>query len=127
MSHAGPTPLRRRYLTRLLGYTAPPSGDELGYARVVLARLRALHRPFGIYDECDCKRDTETGETVHHDGQEVIDCGDFETCQPPMWFVCAHCCRDVAGEYLTLECTEHHIHGPGTPHCQTAAILGGAR
>lgn len=126
MVHKAPTTARRQNLSKLLGFT--PTA-ELVRARDTLAQLRALHRPFGIYPECSCPwvDDLDGLGGYKHDGGEVVNCGDFETCLPPTEYVCAHCCRDVSGDYFTLECAEHHQHGPGKPHCQTAAILAGAR
>jgi hypothetical protein len=93
--------------------TRPPSD--------VLAALRELHRPFGIYDECDCLWRTDANK--HRRPDHVVDCGEFDTCLDPMWFVCAHCCRDLDDSYQLERCHDSHDHGPGRPICQTTAII----
>jgi hypothetical protein len=88
--------------------TTPLPGD-------VIAALRELHKPHGIYDEC-CHHD-------HDDDAKVTNCGEFVTCLPPMYFVCRHCCCDQDDYYQLEVCVDSHDHGPGKPVCETAAIL----
>lgn len=86
----------------------------------VVAALKTLHRSFGIYEECGC----QPGE---HDDAEVVNCGDFETCLEPLWFVCAHCCRDLDNSYQFELCHDTHEHGPGQPICETARLIADLR
>jgi hypothetical protein len=79
------------------------------------ASLAKLHRPFGIHDEC-----------AHHEHDEnavVTNCGEFETCLPPTYLVCRHCCCDTDDCYQTEACVDSHDHGPGEPICETAALV----
>lgn len=80
------------------------------------ASLANLHRPFGIHDECYCKGGEHTGTTV-------TNCGEFETCLPPTYLVCRHCCCDTDDCYQTEACVDSHDHGPGEPICETAALV----
>ena len=96
---------------------------QLAELRHKITKLHELHRPFGIHDECDCKPD-DAGE-VTHAGPAVVDCGEYETCEPAVYRICAHCCCGADGEQ-TEECVSAHDHGTGKPVCVTVAILRGA-
>jgi hypothetical protein len=90
----------------------------------LVAKLRELHRPFGIHDECDCEWEDELGDYKHPDGATVVNCPEYVTCEPAMWFVCARCCRTDDGDCYQLEvCADTHDHGPGKPICETGALL----
>lgn len=79
-------------------------------------RVRALHRPVGIYDECDCP-DLAKAEG-HLDVYEVgITCN-------KLYEVCAECCCDDG--YQTEDCAIYHEHKLGeTHHCPTIRTLDG--
>ena len=95
-----------------------PDTSPAGDTGQLVAKLRELHRPFGIYDECDC-------DPEEHAGKTITDCGEFWTCLDPMYSICAHCCRDASGEQ-TENCASSHQHGRGKPICETAAIIAAA-
>ncbi len=118
-THAAPTPLRKRYLTRLLRSAPAPVPDgEPGLTAAVLEELRELHRPFAIYERCDCPE--------YDHAEPCTYAGDFVTCLPPSYYICGHCCRDAEG-IQSEECAADHPHGEGTPVCPTAAILDRAQ
>ena len=62
-------------------------------------RVRALHRAFGIYDECDCD-DPDPATHLDVDGVGL-------TCNL-MYRACAECCRDDV--YQTEGCASYHAH-----------------
>ena len=77
-------------------------------------RVRALHRPVGIYDECECP--DEAKSEGHEDVEEV-----GLTCNR-MYTVCAECCRDDV--YQTEDCANYHDHKPDEAHhCPTIRAL----
>ena len=77
-------------------------------------RVRALHRPVGIYDECECS--DEAKAEGHEDVEEV-----GLTCNR-MYTVCAECCRDDV--YQTEDCANYHDHKPDEAHhCPTIRAL----
>ena len=81
-----------------------------------LAEVRALHRPVGIYDECECSDEAKT--EGHEDVEEV-----GLTCNR-MYTVCAECCRDDV--YQTEDCANYHDHKPDEAHhCPTIRALDG--
>lgn len=82
-----------------------------------LAALRDLHRPFGIYDECDHKHEAVDGD--------VVDVDDIGLTCAKLYDVCRECCLG-GNDSQTEECVEGHDHGPGKPICKTAEILAGA-
>ena len=106
-----------------------PFGDSDLYAEVVdgaldaaaerdalaakVERVRALHRAFGIYDECDC----DAPDPATH--LDVDDVG--LTCNL-MYRVCAECCRDDV--YQTESCANYHAHRLDEDyHCPTIRAL----
>ena len=81
---------------------------------VKVERVRALHRPVGIYDECACS--DEAKAEGHEDVEEV-----GLTCNR-MYTVCAECCRDDV--YQTEDCASYHDHKPDEAHhCPTIRAL----
>ena len=81
------------------------------------AKLRELHKPHSIYDECDHNH-TEKDEAS---GVFEID-GIGLTCAK-LYDVCLACC-DVADDGSPSEtCTCEHNHGPNMPICKTREIL----
>ena len=81
-----------------------------------LDAVRALHRPVGIYDECEC-----SDEAKAEGHEDVEDIG--LTCNR-MYTVCAECCRDDV--YQTEDCASYHDHKPDEAHhCPTARALDG--
>ena len=76
-------------------------------------RVRALHRAFGIYDECDCDApDPATHLDVDYVGL---------TCNL-MYRVCAECCWDDV--YQTEGCASYHAHRLDEDyHCPTIRAL----
>ena len=78
-----------------------------------VARVRALHRAVGIYDECDC----DAPDPATH--LDVDDVG--LTCNL-MYRVCAECCRD--NMYQTEGCAIYHAHRLDEDyHCPTIRAL----
>ena len=76
-------------------------------------RVRALHRAFGIYDECDCD---DPDPATHLDVDDV-----GLTCNL-MYRVCAECCRDDV--YQTEDCANYHDHRLDEDyHCPTIRVL----
>ena len=81
-----------------------------------LDAVRALHRPVGIYDECEC-----SDEAKAEGHEDVEDIG--LTCNR-MYTVCAECCRDDV--YQTEDCANYHDHEPDEAHhCPTIRALDG--
>jgi hypothetical protein len=82
-------------------------------------RVRKLHKPFRIYEECD------HGFLLPEHGDDVvlIECEDFTTCEAGyMYSVCAECCCDGV-EQQTEECAGGHEHDGSKPLCRTLAAL----
>ena len=76
-------------------------------------RVRALHRAFGIYDECDCD-DPDPATHLDVDGVGL-------TCNL-MYRACAECCRDDV--YQTEDCANYHAHRLDEDyHCPTIRAL----
>jgi hypothetical protein len=84
-------------------------------------RLRALHKPFGIYDECG---HDHTG--AEHSRGECIQVDEVGlTCEAGLLYeICLECCyREYIGQ--SEECAAEHDHDKDRPICKTAAILEG--
>ena len=90
--------------------------DERDALAAAVARVRALHRPVGIYDECECS--DEAKAEGHEDVEDIgLTCNRIYT-------VCAECCRDDV--YQTEDCASYHDHKPDEAHhCPTIRALGG--
>lgn len=90
----------------------PTTGEELSnHYRAGFAAILKLHRPVGIYDECECT--DEQKEVGHEDIYEVgLTCNKLYT-------ICGECCRDDI--YQTEDCANNHPHNHCYP-CPTAII-----
>ena len=89
------------------------TADTLAALAAKVERVRALHRAFGIYDECDC----DAPDPATH--LDVDDVG--LTCNL-MYRVCAECCRDDV--YQTEDCANYHDHRLDEDyHCPTIRAL----
>lgn len=80
-----------------------------------LDRIRDLHKPFYIYDECGHK---------HQEGDEgVTDVDDVGlVCKDGLIYaVCSACCLEYGRQ--TETCAGGHKHGTFEPICATAEIL----
>jgi hypothetical protein len=88
--------------------------DRCLAAEATVERVRAIHKPFGIWDECDCP-DERKDDSDHVEIDEV-----GRTCRR-LYDVCAECCVD--NDYHTEGCADSHDHGPGKPICATIAAL----
>jgi hypothetical protein len=87
-------------------------------AEAAIARVRALHKPFRLYDECG--HDHEYGEA----GTQYIEDLANVTCEDGFLYeICYECCTQHRGEQ-SEECLDHD-HGPGKPICATVAALNG--
>jgi hypothetical protein len=95
------------------------TGDvyDISKARMVQA-LRALHRPFGVYDSCGHEHRANDAEAMYVD--EI-----GWTCEAGLTnTICEHCC--VQPNYgQSEECATDHKHGPDIPICPTMAIIEG--
>ena len=104
-------------LRRELAYMAEARDNARAEVERLSAQLnavRALHRPVGIYDECECS--AEAKAEGHEDVEEV-----GLTCNR-MYTVCAECCRDDV--YQTEGCASYHDHKPDEAHhCPTIRAL----
>lgn len=85
----------------------------------LIAAVRAgldLHKPFGIYDECDHDHsDKDVAEGV------AVDAGFYFACNDALQYrICTGCCTSGGDRpEQTEECVTHHDHGPGKPWCRT--------
>ena len=98
--------------TRTLLALLDAAGERDALAAKV-ERVRALHRAFGIYDECDCD---DPDPATHLDVDDV-----GLTCNL-MYRVCAECCLDDV--YQTEGCASYHAHRLDEDyHCPTIRAL----
>ena len=81
------------------------------------ARVRELHSPYKIYDECG-HRHTATDKGVQDVTHVGLACEDGY-----MYTVCRHCCTDAMDDQ-TEECVSEHDHGKSV--CPTNAALDGS-
>ena len=90
-------------------------GDERDRLAEQVERVRALHVPFRIYDECECEDTTTPG---HIDVEEVgITCN-------LLHIACRECCTSgVDIRYQTEDCANGHDHRD--TQCPTIAALDG--
>jgi hypothetical protein len=88
-----------------------------------LIRVVALHRPFGIYDECGHNHGDGEGDDSLIEVDEI-----GYVCEAGKQYdICTECCTDDLGwtQQQTERCAEDHTHGKDEPRCPTvAAILG---
>lgn len=85
-------------------------------AAEALERVRALHRPYSIYGECDCPE--EKDESTHVEVEEV-----GRTCNK-LAVVCFECCTAGSG-YQSEECAYAHTHALVGPYCNTLRTIDG--
>lgn len=99
---------------------------DLASTRDAIARVRAIHGPYGIWDECDHQ---------HQPGDPgVADIDDIGLTCNQLYVICRVCCTNghinAAGEYLpeqqSEECVDRHDHGPRRPICSTITALDAA-
>ena len=91
---------------------------QLAAAEAAIARVRSLHKPFRLYDECG--HDHEYNEP----GTRYIEELSNVTCEDGFLYeICDECCAH-RGEQ-SKECLDDHDHGPGKPICATIAALDG--
>ena len=88
---------------------------EVRRLQAAVERVRALHVPFRIYDECECEDTTTPG---HVDIEEVgITCN-------LLYVACRECCTSgVDIRYQTEDCACDHDHRDA--YCPTIAALDG--
>jgi len=79
------------------------------------ARVRAVHRPFAIYDHCGHDHNPEDAGVIDVDSVGLV-CG-----YGKVYDICASCCSDD-GESQSEHCLVHD-HGLGHPICATIAAL----
>lgn len=77
--------------------------------------VRKLHRPYKMYDECDCTDEQKDDEQTH---VEIDVIG--RTCNM-LYTICFECCGDGYGQGES--CANYHDHGEGKSICPTIRIL----
>lgn len=91
--------------------------DELAAADAREVKIRELHRPYAIYDECGHDHTLDDPQQPN-----VVNVNDIGLTCAKMYDICRHCCcEDI---YQAERCLEHN-HGSGKPICETRAILDG--
>lgn len=126
-THYGPTPYRKLKRQQLLtvAYALEDMRDRAikrsEDAEAALDRVRELHRPFRIYDECGHQH------ALNDDGNPPDGVVEIEevglTCADGlMYSICWTCCTDGYLGYQREDCL-NHAHGRGIPICDTAALL----
>ena len=102
---------------RLMEPNGPGAVYDISRARLIQA-LKALHAPYGIYDQCDHQHVESDQDAVYIDGVGL-------TCEEGLLeTVCRHCCTDR--DYGQTEtCASDHKHLPGYALCPTLALVDG--
>lgn len=115
-----------RSLVDVIQAAANEAANKLTAAEAALARVREMHQPYKVYDECDCDDDAK------NDGRHVeveaalatsstgISCFGW-TCNH-LYTACDECCTEGMG-YITEHCAIYHDHGPDKPICPTIRAL----
>ena len=86
-------------------------------AQSTIARVAAIHRPYGIYEECGHDHEPdEPGVT------EVDDIG-LVCAEGKMYDICGSCCAHDFEGGQDLECAENHVHAKGEAICPTFSAL----
>ena len=86
-------------------------------AQSTIARVAAIHRPYGIYEECGHDHEPdEPGVT------EVDDVG-LVCAEGKMYDICGSCCAHDFEGGQDAECAENHAHAKGEAICDTFAAL----
>ena len=89
-------------------------------AQSTIARVAAIHRPYGIYEECGHDHEPdEPGVT------EVDDVG-LVCAEGKMYDICGSCCAHDFEGGQDAECAENHAHAKGEAICDTFAALHAA-
>lgn len=85
----------------------------------IRARVEAAgHRPFGVYDECECPED------VREQDGHLIELECFSGCaESLLYLVCRSCCAE--NDYHSEACANGHDHGPDKPYCTAIAAIDG--
>lgn len=86
----------------------------------LVQKLREIHKPFGIYDECD--HDHGDGPGDESPSATVVDVDGIGLTCNLMYSICTNCCA-FGGDLQSEECAGVHDHGPGKPICATAVLL----
>lgn len=87
------------------------AGKKVPKAIAALDAVLALHRPFTIWDECDCEDKTSDS---HRDIPEV-----GPTCNR-VYRICEACC--TGDGYQSEECGDYHIHALDGDYCPTGTV-----
>jgi len=93
---------------------AVPAGGGEALDLDAMTAVRALHQPFGIWDECACTDEQKDND----DHTEIEDVG--RTCVK-MYDICVACCTE--NDYQREGCVDGHDHGPDKPICPTIGAL----
>ena len=89
-------------------------------ANATIARVAAIHRPYGIYEECGHDHEPdEPGVT------EVDDVG-LVCAEGKLYDICGSCCAHDFEGGQNLECAENHVHAKGEAICDTFSALHAA-
>ena len=78
-------------------------------------KVLAIHRPYRVYDECECT-DEQLDDGRHREVEGVGLTCNF------VHHICSECC--CSDDYMTEECASSHEHGLDIPICPTARALG---
>ncbi len=90
-----------------------------------IQKVRDLHSPMRIYDECSHAHDVNDDGGLP-DGVRLVENVGLVCEDGFMYEICRECCTD-GGEYQTEQCAEHPHEGPAACYpCPTRAILDGA-
>jgi len=88
--------------------------DRIARQTAALNKIRELHTPYYVFDECDCTEEEKIGG-IHVDVEDV-----GRTCNW-RYNICTQCCVDPGG--MSENCAACHDHGPDMPICPTIAII----
>ena len=95
---------------------------EVRRYREAMAALRAEHKPFRIYTECN--HSDEDHERLGIESFDISE-GDFVTCEDGFEYeICSLCCEYCGGQGEV--CGTSHDHDKDYPICPTRAILDAA-
>lgn len=92
--------------------------ERLVAERSVIEKIRELHKPFGIYTECD--HDHTEADLENDLAFEIMEVG--IVCEDGLMYqVCLSCC--TGDGFQTEDCATDHKHGKDEPICATSALL----
>jgi len=90
---------------------------DISRARLVQA-LKALHAPYGVYDQCSHVHTERDPEAIYIDGVGL-------TCEDGLLMtICRHCCTQLL-RGQTEDCATEHKHLPDYALCPTMSIVEG--